>query len=204
MAIRLAGNLMLFIATALFLSTQVPLEAQAQTAPNKVKGELVVRSILTVSHDAYTSFDAYGILSAWKFVNGSTKKFEINWLQPPEFKVAQSQSLIDTIRAYPQEVQDLLFVTFVWNEVKRLNLFEAPSSEIADLEKKFRESKPDYGLPQQAREFLRASRRQNLLKYFEMAVRARTYKQVRGDFTKSSSLLMVSWFWHNPGKNYAH
>lgn len=163
---------------------------------SRAQGRIVNRSILTINRDGYTALDAYVLLAAWKYVNNDFSKMSFDFLQNPEISIDVQKPVLESIKNLPPDVQSLLFVTFVWNEIKRLNLFEVSQKEITTQGQNFLKKGNVYGLRDEVWEFVRKLSEENLKNYVEIALRARTYKKVRGDLSSNPALATTSWTWH--------
>lgn len=191
--------LQLFLRSALLVSlifvfsgSETPAFAQSKNAPSAAN-----RIVLTVNKEHYTAYDVYGLLIAWHMTGTANEKIQFNWLGAVALGLDPKKGLAEGISLLNDEKRTLLFITFVWAEVKRLNLFESSGGEVENLVRAFRKEKNTFALPEQAWHFLVVAPEATLRRYFEMAIRARTYAKVRGDFKKNPSLTSVAWTWHS-------
>lgn len=154
------------------------------------------RSVVTVANSVYTALDVYTLLSLWNELGGEVPKFETNWLEPIRYSYNSQLSASKNIGSWPKDAQLFLFIVMVWVEAKRLNLFEPSFKEVEGAVQVIQRRKVWNTLPPSAARYMGALGGDELRKYLDVVLRARTYLSVRGGLDKNPALANVSWFWH--------
>lgn len=165
------------------------------------QGGLLNRSILSVAGEVYSSVDAASLVVASRILSlGNSVPVTTDWLQPQGFEAARGAEAGHLLDAWPEDAQRVLFVTLVWSEASRLNLFAPSQKEVVDAVARLgagwaaavRESK----VPEPLRAQVSALAPARLTRLGEMLLRAQTFLRVRGPFAKNENLLSLGWYWH--------
>ncbi len=178
-------------------------QGQPVSAPESTSGQrLLNRTLLTVGTDVYTAWDAAALTCAWATVTASPGTppavATIDW-----FAVGGGAGMArsnEPLRL-DADVKRFLFLTLVWSESRKLNLFVPPERELEAAERAFQAARsgshcPTPGESYEARMWLARLPVGRARGYVDLALRGQAFERVRGGLEKNPNLLSQSWFWH--------
>ena len=166
----------------------------------KVPSVLVDRPVLQVEDTTYYGRDLIGLEMVWNILENEKRDVHknIDWLtyegQDYNIRVAFK----DQVTTLPIEVKKILFITFVYVQSKKTNLFQPSVSEVAtSLEKIKSILKSNLSGKMQT---LKTTSPKLLEFYVDAVLRAQPYKRLRGGLESNVNLADIYWFWYKKNK----
>jgi hypothetical protein len=176
-----------------FLASSIPSYASSSEG---AKQNLTNWSVISVGVEVYTVLDIKILLNLWNALADAPVKLSTDFSRLRESENKRNLTGFKLVQSYPADVRRLLFLLFVWDESRRLNLF-SPSAKAFDdakLAVKFSEFLSD--LDSESLTFWNDLGESGQKPYLDIVLRARSFFKVRQDLDSNQRLIELKWFWH--------
>lgn len=186
--------------TALAQERSFEERSRSQKSGWKKNVRMTSRTILTSGSDTYTSQDVVVLLTLWKIFSRNKADIQYSfWLDQFRIKKDPEKDVSLVFVDWPEEVKTFLYITLIWNETNRSQLFQSQTSEIEQARQIVKNEVPKIkSLPTPIKTYIDDLSSEELDAYLKKILRAVTFVKVRGNWTKNIPILQSNrWFWHD-------